>query len=209
MKICLYDSGLGVVSFLYQAIKHHYDHEYYILIDKENFPYGNKSDQELIKILKTQLEKIEKMDVDYLFICCNTMSRIYHMLHLKTRFKVRTILDINLTHLNQNNFLLATSSIKKYYHEKVVDGKDLASFIEENNIIQIIKFIKKINSNIILSCTHYHLIKPILDYYNIDYHSYENEIFDEINSQDKFEIYIKREDLHLIKKFIKLDIKIY
>lgn len=209
MKICLYDSGLGVISFLHQAIKCHYNHEYYLLIDKENFPYGNKTDQELKNILIAQLEKISQLNIDYLFICCNTMSRIFNQLQIKTDFKVRTILDINLKYLNQDNYLLATSSVKSFYPKRVIDGENLASFIEKNNIINIIKFIKKINNNIILSCTHYHLIKPLLDYYNVDYHSYENEIFNGLDSGCEFEIYVKKEDLSLIKKFIKLDIKIY
>ena len=51
MKICLYDSGIGVIPFIYQALKNKYNASFYIYIDSKNFPYGNKDDSQLVKII--------------------------------------------------------------------------------------------------------------------------------------------------------------
>ena len=208
MKICLYDSGLGVIPFIYQALKNKYNCSYYIYIDSKHFPYGNKDDKTLIKILSKNLKKLKKMNFDYLFICCNTMSRIYLENKYLHQFNVRTILQYNLKR-TMDYKLLATSSLYKKYTKICSDGKNLATLIENNDLRHIILQIKNLDEEGILGCTHYHLIKDLLPFYNKNYLSLENQIFENINFYSPLEIYARKKDIQILKKYIKLDIKIY
>ena len=59
MKICLYDSCLVIIPFIYQSLKNKYNCSYYIYIDSKHLPYGNKDDKTLIKILSKNLKILQ------------------------------------------------------------------------------------------------------------------------------------------------------
>lgn len=206
MKIGLYDSGMGILPFLKVILKDKILNDYYILIDHNNFPYGNRSDAELLKILEKNINYAESLNLDYLLICCNTMSKIYLDYQIKTKLKIITILEINLKYPNYH--LLATSSLSRKI-DNAISAHSLADYIESNNIKKIINTIKKINVPIILSCTHYHLLKDILPYYKINYLSKEEEIFFNIPKGNNLNIYINKKDESLLKKYLKIGIKYY
>ena len=80
MKICLYDSGLGVLPFIKLILRNNLANDYYIFLDQDNFPYGEKSEEELEDVLIKNLNEINKNKYDLIFILCNTMSFIYKKL---------------------------------------------------------------------------------------------------------------------------------
>lgn len=208
MKICLYDSGIGVIPFIYQALKNKYNASFYIYIDSKNFPYGNKNDSQLVKILSKNLKKLNRYNFDYIFITCNTISRIYLENKYLHQVNVRTILEYNLKNRESCN-LLATSSLSKNYTSICLDGKDLATNIENDEIKEIIQKIKNIKDKVVLGCTHYHLIKSLLPYYQKNFLSFENEIFNNLLFDSSLQIYSRKKDLPILKKYLKIDIKIY
>ena len=208
MKICLYDSGIGVIPFLKIILKNKIYNDYYLYIDNENFPYGNKSDDELLKMLKKVIKYVENNNYDYLFICCNTMSRIYLNYHIICKVKIRTILEINIKYLKDYE-LLCTSSLSKNI-DNSINGNNLAKYITENNIFKILEYLIHFkNKKIILGCTHYHLIKDLLSAYRVSYLSLEERIFDNVNVSKELNIFVKEKDYIEIKKYIKVGIKKY
>ncbi len=209
MKIVLFDSGLGLLSFVRLILKKNYSGEFYLLLDNDHFPYGDKDDDSLACILEDIFFEVKKINADYLFICCNTMSRIYHKYSLKSDFKVVTILDINLSHYQPDFYLFGTKSLCNLNEYKTYSGENLAYLIENNQIKDIVKLLKIIDKKIILSCTHYLLLKPLLDYYHINYQSYEEEIFLDLKTDLSSKIYIKRKDFSRLKKFLNCRIYFY
>ena len=208
MKICLYDSGIGVIPFLKAILRKKIYNDYYLYIDNNNFPYGNKSDEELLKILKKVIKYVENNNFDYLFICCNTISRMFINNQIESKVKVKTILEENIKD-NKEFKLLCTPSLSKNI-DNSINGNNLAEYITDNNLYKIIKIINSIkNEKIILGCTHYHLIKDLLDVFNVRYLSKEEQIFNDIESSKELNIYVKEKDLLEIKKYIKVGIKIY
>jgi glutamate racemase len=208
MKICLYDSGIGIIPFLKVILKKKIYNDYYLYIDNDNFPYGNKSDEELLKILKKVIKYVENNDFDYLFICCNTISRIFLNNQIESKVKVKTILEENIKD-NKEFKLLCTPSLSKNI-DNSINGNNLAEYITDNNLYKIIELINCIkNEKIILACTHYHLIKDLLDVFKVSYLSNEEQIFNDIESSKELNIYVKEKDYLEIKKYIKVGIKIY
>ena len=209
MKICLYDSGLGIASFLKIILKKNINNDYYLYFDNKHFPFGNKSEAELKTILESFLKKIRKYHFDYILICCNTMSNIFKKYNFKTKEKVINILDINLNNLNER-YLYCTYTLSKLLENKnTLNSGLLPSFIEYNQIGNIIRKIKTIDKNIVLGCTHFHLLKEILDYYSIEYLSNEELIFDEIPTADKLNFFVRKKDYKIIKNYLKRDINFY
>ncbi|MBE6142784.1 MAG: hypothetical protein E7177_02195 [Erysipelotrichaceae bacterium] len=198
MKIGLVDSGIGVVPFIKEIIKQNKNNDYYLFIDNEYFPYGNKSEKELLDRLLFIFNYFERYSIEQLLICCNTLSYIYLKYLPKSIFKVTTILQINLT---KNSPLLTTEYLSKNINS--ISGEELASFIEENNIINIIKLIKNIEAKeLVLSCTHYPLIKSLFSYYKIKAYSFENELIESLKSEKNNAIfYLQKKDLNVIKKY--------
>lgn len=198
MKIGLVDSGIGVVPFIKEIIKQNKNNDYYLFIDNEYFPYGNKSEKELLDRLLFILNYFESYHIEQLLICCNTLSYIYLKFLPKSIFKVATILEINL---RKNLPLLTTEYLSKNINS--ISGRELASFIEENNIVNIIKLIKKIDiKEIVLSCTHYPLIKSIFSYYKINAYSFENELIQALKDEKgKVIFYLLNKDLPILKKY--------
>ena len=208
MKICLFDSGIGVIPFLKVILKKKIYNDYYLYIDDNNFPYGDKSDEELLKILKKVINYVEDNNFDYLFICCNTISRIFLNNQIESKVKVKTILEENIKD-NKEFKLLCTPSLSNNI-DNSINGNNLAEYITDSNIYKIIELINCIkNEKIILACTHYHLIKDLLEVFKVSYLSNEEQIFNDIESSKELNIYVKEKDYLEIKKYIKVGIKIY
>ena len=199
MKIGLVDSGIGVIPFIKSIIKHHINKDYYIFIDDKYFPYGEKTEEELLSRLIHIFNYFEKIGINQLLICCNTLSYIYMKFKISTTFKVETILSINIS---KKGKLLTTSYLSKKINS--VDGGPLASLIESKLIKEIINFIKSIKEKeIILSCTHYPLIKSLFYIYDINALSYEDELISLLPSTDSFSINIEKKDYRLIRSYFK------
>jgi glutamate racemase len=206
MKICLYDSGLGVLPFVKVILKNNLGNDYYLYLDQNNFPYGNKKEEELINILKNNLFELEKHQFDLILILCNTMSYIYIKSDLNYQ-NVRCILDINLR--AKNDYKLFCTNYLYNKLDNSINGANLALNIEEINIVEIINIIISLKDKVILGCTHYHLIKDLLSLYNKDHISLEEKFLSDIPHTDKVNIYVRKQDYFVIKKYLKKVIYFY
>ena len=74
LPIGVFDSGVGGLSVLQQAIKIMPDENYIYLGDFANAPYGNKSKEEIINISLSNAEMLFDMNIKALLIACNTAT---------------------------------------------------------------------------------------------------------------------------------------
>ena len=197
MKIGLVDSGIGIIPFIKSIKKLNKKNEYYLFFDNTFFPYGNKTEIELLNRIRFIFDFYTSIKIDELLICCNTLSYIYLKYKPNSNFKVRTILEINI---NKNLPLLTTTFLSDKL--KTIDGSSLATYITNNNVKSIINLIKKIKEDeFVLSCTHYPLIKEIFSLYEKKVYSFEDELIENLPIGIDMKFYILRKDLSLIRHY--------
>jgi glutamate racemase len=76
VRIAVFDSGIGGITVLNEAILSMPDNEYIYYADTRNVPYGTKPKQQVKEIIFKAVEFISKLDIDALVIACNTATSI-------------------------------------------------------------------------------------------------------------------------------------
>jgi len=76
MRIGFFDSGIGGLSVLYEALRQlpHEDYLYYA--DDANVPYGNKSKEEIRCCVFEAVDFLAKKDIKALVVACNTATSV-------------------------------------------------------------------------------------------------------------------------------------
>ncbi|MBQ3474122.1 glutamate racemase [Candidatus Saccharibacteria bacterium] len=74
MKIGIFDSGKGGLSVFDEIKKVLPEAEYKYIADSANCPYGEKSDEELMKIVKKNVEELRDWGAKIVVIACNTAT---------------------------------------------------------------------------------------------------------------------------------------
>lgn len=184
-KIGILDSGLGGLSILKELIKILPNENYLFYEDSINNPYGNKTDDEIFKIVSNIVDYLLSKDCKIIVIACNTATTSC-IKKLREKYKntifVGTVpaIKVSFDHNFKNTLLIATPyTIKSNSVHELIDnfkkenqniylesGHDLAHLIEINDEVKIdlllnkllIPYKGKIDS-LVLGCTHYPLIK--------------------------------------------------
>ena len=73
-KIGVFDSGVGGLSILNELLKELPYEDFYYYGDSLNNPYGEKSDEELLKITSNIVEKLINKNCKLIVIACNTAT---------------------------------------------------------------------------------------------------------------------------------------
>ncbi len=86
-KIGFFDSGIGGLT-VFEKVKKLLPNENYIYFgDTKNVPYGNKTNEELLKFTTEIFKFLEKQNVKAVVMACNTnFSTIYEKFKAKIRF---------------------------------------------------------------------------------------------------------------------------
>ena len=184
-KIGILDSGLGGSSILKKLIKVLPNENYLFYEDSINNPYGNKTDDEIFKIVSNIVDYLLNEKCKTIVIACNTATTAC-INKLRNKYKntifVGTVpaIKVSFDHDFKNTLLIATPyTIKSNSVHELIDnfkkdnqniylesGCDLAHLIEVNDEEKIdlllnkllIPYKNKIDS-IVLGCTHYPLIE--------------------------------------------------
>ena len=188
--IGMFDSGIGGLTVL-DVLKELVPNEDYLYYaDNKNNPYGEKSDEELLKICSKVVDYLIDNNCKIIVIACNTATTKC-MKKLREKYKdiifVGTVPAIKVAsdHNYKNTLVMATPATIKSErtYELVRDNKredqniylvpchGLAHAIEVNDqetIDQIIddiylKYKDKNIDSIVLGCTHYPYIKDIIN----------------------------------------------
>ena len=173
MRIVIYDSGFGLIPFYQTLLQHKIYHTYFLEMEEEMFPLGEKSEKELIKYADKKIEEWKEKRVDHVFIVCNTFSLILKKMNLTSLpFQLHLIIEETLALLkNKDATIIGTKTtvtyLKKVGHT-VINASKLVRFIEERNVKEIIKWIKKQKIKtpyLLLGCTHFSHIAFLFSIY--------------------------------------------
>ena len=72
--IGVFDSGVGGLSVLEEIKKVNPNEEYVYLKDTENFPYGEKKKEEIIKLTRNNIKKLIEKNAKLIVIACGTAT---------------------------------------------------------------------------------------------------------------------------------------
>ena len=184
-KIGVFDSGLGGLSILKELIKLLPNEDYLFYEDSVNNPYGQKSEDELLKIVDNVVKFLLKEDCKIIVIACNTATTCC-MKKLREMYPdvifVGTVPAIKVAYDNnyKNTIILSTpytmsskrveELINEYHNPDQniinISGENLANLIELNSKSEIMELLnrilgeyKNVADSLVLGCTHYSLIK--------------------------------------------------
>lgn len=183
-KIGFFDSGIGGVTVLKECIKLLNDFSYIYYSDSINNPYGDKSKEELLKIVDDIVIKLIDMGCYVIVIACNTASSVC-VDYLRDKYKdIRFIAIVPAIKLMYDNddgngtLVMVTKGTmdSDKFHELcdkysnnncyLLSCSGLANLIEDNDVEKIDKYLsdnlvdyKNKVSSVVLGCTHYPLIK--------------------------------------------------
>lgn len=76
MTIGIFDSGMGGLTVLSEAIRRIPTEDYYYVADTLHVPYGTKSKQEVQEFVVATVNEMMKHDIDALVLACNTATSI-------------------------------------------------------------------------------------------------------------------------------------
>ena len=183
-KIGFLDSGIGGVTVLKECIKLVRDYEYVYYSDSFNNPYGDKSSEELIKIVEKVVLTLVVKGCNVIVMACNTACCMCANV-LREKYPDIKIIAIEpaikLVHDKENadnTLIMATKGTmdSEKFHELydkysgnncyLLSCVGLANLIEEGKKEEISKYLEESLSfykgkvtSIVLGCTHYPLIK--------------------------------------------------
>lgn len=236
MRIGVFDSGIGGLTVLREVIQAYPNNEYIYYGDSANIPYGIKSKDELRILTDKIIKFLISKKVDLIIIACGTISsNLYSEIKDKYNIPIVDILMPTINYALKNNLknigVMATPmTIKSGFFQdnleniKVVSCPKFVPLIEKGitkggEIEEIVKeylFSLKDCDNIILGCTHYPVLTPILQKYSAS--SFINMgkcLLDTLNVNDNgvldIEIYFSKVNENIINNtnnIIKNDKKI-
>lgn len=185
-KIGVFDSGIGGLSVLKELVKELPYEDFYYYGDSLNNPYGEKSDEELLKITSSVVEKLIDKDCKLIVIACNTattrcmkkLREIYsNIIFVGTvpaikvacdkRFKNTLVMATPATIESERTYELIRDNKRYDQNIYLLPCPGLARAIEEKDRKEIKRILqsdfkdykdKKIDA-IVLGCTHYPFIK--------------------------------------------------
>ena len=140
-KIVVFDSGLGSLSII-KAIQKISKSEIIYFADQENFPYGQKSQAQLSRIIKNSIKILDKeFSPNLIVIASNTPSLMLNLTSKKI-IDVKPPLKEALKKSKTNQIgILATKS--------AIDSKGLTQYIKENSFSKKFKIFKINGSDLV------------------------------------------------------------
>lgn len=188
--IGIFDSGMGGITILSQLIKELPKEEFIYLADTKNFPYGEKTKEEILTFTKNNMEFLIRKQVKLIVIACGTATS-QALEEVKTLYPVPiigiiepTVLELKERKKGKTIGVLATEGtirsqawereiIKQIPQAEVINQACplLATMAEkgekekkvEKAIQEYLKpFRNKRIDTLILGCTHYPIFKEMI-----------------------------------------------
>ncbi|NIK77821.1 glutamate racemase [Paenibacillus castaneae] len=192
MQIGLFDSGIGGLTVLAEALRRLPDKDFLYMADTLHVPYGTKSKEDVRAFVFEIVDKMMNEGIDALVVACNTATSIA-IAELRERYSlpivgmepaVKPAVEMNLA-TGKRVLVFATPltlSLPKYYalvssvdKMGIVDSLPLPELVQYCEALQFDKqvmneyFLTKLSSYnlddygiIVLGCTHYPFYKDIL-----------------------------------------------
>lgn len=186
MKIGVFDSGIGGLSVARAIQLALPEHEIIFRNDHHNMPYGTKTPQQLLKLVKPIVDQLVADGCQVIVIACNTVSSTIID-------DLRKVVDVELiamvpmvgpaarqtktgtiavcatpTTLASSRYKVLKGTYAKDINVVEPDCSDWAGMIERNNVEEA-KIASRIEEAcnqgadvIVLGCTHYHWIEDLI-----------------------------------------------
>lgn len=178
------DSGVGGLS-IYAEIKNRYpDAAVVYLADKQNFPYGAKSDEELLQIVSAGIDRLVEYGASVIVLACNSAT-VATVKHLRERYalpivgiepavkqaakltqngKIGVLATHRTTEDHDGESLAPNCTLCKSHHGALVSmiENDFSGITDEILHGAMDPFIKSDVDTVVLGCTHYHFLKQRL-----------------------------------------------
>lgn len=200
-KIGFLDSGIGGVTVLKECIKLIPNFHYIYYSDSFNNPYGDKSNENVIRIVDDVVIKLIDKGCLIIVIACNTASCIC-VDYLRNKYKDISFIAIEPAiklacdnEKSNNTLIMATKGTidsdkfhilyDKYNNDNfyLLSCSGLANLIENSDMDEIDKYLfeniscyKDKVSSVVLGCTHYPLIKDSIKKFLGDVNFYDGSI---------------------------------
>lgn len=188
MKIGVFDSGIGGLTFVKELFNLVSNIEVVYFADTLHMPYGNKSKEYIMNRAKIIIDFLKSKNSELIVSACRTVSSILpEFQNYENIIGVvkSSCLKASQITKNGNIGIIATElSIKEKYYEKILSNlnknfniypkacPELAEIIENNNNLsnQDFNYIKSCISifseknidTLILGCTHYPIVKKVI-----------------------------------------------
>lgn len=188
MKIGVFDSGIGGLTFVKELFNLVSNVEVIYFADTLHMPYGNKSREYIINRAKIIIDFLKSKDSELIVSACGTVSSILpEFKYYESIIGVvkSSCLKASQITKNGNIGIIATElSIKEKYYEKILSNlnknfniypkacPELAEIIENNNNLSnqdfkyikscVLVFAEKNIDTLILGCTHYPIVKKVI-----------------------------------------------
>lgn len=140
-KIVVFDSGLGSLSII-RAIQKISKSEIIYFADQESFPYGQKSQAQLFKIINNSIKLLDKeFSPNLIVVASNTPSLVLN-------FSSKTIIDVKPP-LKEALKISKTKQIGILATKSAINSKGLTRYITENNFSKESKIFKINGSDLV------------------------------------------------------------
>ncbi|MGG7048105.1 MULTISPECIES: glutamate racemase [unclassified Campylobacter] len=190
MKIGFFDSGIGGLSVMNEAIKQLGGNEFLFFADKKNVPYGNKTSEQVVKFSLDAVGFLIEQGAEAVVVACNTATSAA-ITQLRANFNepiigmepaLKRAVDLND---GKKTLVIATpitiagqklhDLIQKTNANEIVDLLALPKLVEfaenfEFDSEQVREYLKeklskfelKNYGSLVLGCTHFNYFKEIL-----------------------------------------------
>ncbi|WP_379133660.1 glutamate racemase [Paenibacillus sp. sgz500958] len=192
MRIGVFDSGIGGISVLHEAMKHlpHEDFLYYA--DTLHVPYGPKSKEEVSTYVKQSVEQMISEEIKALVIACNTATSIA-IADLRTAYNIPIIgmepavkPAVERTRSTGKRVLVFATelTLKQNKYKELVSRIDDQSIVDSLPLPELVVFCESLNfdreiitayfhqklaqfdlnayGTVVLGCTHYPFYRELL-----------------------------------------------
>lgn len=191
MKIGIFDSGVGGITVLKEALKQLPQVEYVYYSDNLHVPYGTKSKEEVLGYVSEVIEVLLKEQVDAIVIACNTATSIAANI-LREKYKNIPIIGMEpavklALDQTEGGRVLVTATpltLKEEKYRRLVDKVDEHERVDSLALPELVQYAEsfefdketlkayfesKLNaydltkySAVVLGCTHFVYFKNIL-----------------------------------------------
>ncbi|OBA01663.1 glutamate racemase [Paenibacillus polymyxa] len=192
LKIGFFDSGLGGITVLSEALRRLPNENFVYMADTLHVPYGTKTPQEVLGYVKASVQMILKEDIKALVIACNTATSIAAA-ELRKEYKfpiigmepaVKPAVEMNRTNGKRVLVLATPLTLKQSGYAALVSRVDDHGSVDSLPLPELVQYCEQLNfdrtelcnyfshklssfnldiyGTVVLGCTHYPFYKEIL-----------------------------------------------
>jgi glutamate racemase len=189
MRIAFFDSGIGGITVLYQAMNQLPREDYLYFADTLHVPYGTKSKEEVIHYVKNSVDRIIQEDVKAIVIACNTATSVavselrsaYNIPIIGMEPAVKPAIEMNRTSGKRVLVLATALTLKQDKYAELISRVDDQYIVDSLPLPELVVFCESlifegqaitdyfnrvlsefdlsIYGTIVLGCTHYPFYK--------------------------------------------------